>query len=341
MIGGASHYRTGGWAGVILLAGLAGCQPEGQLPSPGRLTTERDPILNSIYHQYVPSSYGPERAWPLVVVCHGSPPLDSARRQADLWKGPAEQQGFIVAAPELTGAAILEGDVEARIARQARDEQAVVSIVQAVRAARSIDENRIFLAGFGSGCYSTLYTGLRHPDIFRAVSLAHGNFDAERMAPCVPLIDPYQQILVLYGSTDLLKEQARSCLDWLRSNGMDPEPLQRAGFHAADPQPVIQFFTQVIRQHPFIRIEVEDDARDAMRVTFRTRSSFQPLGIQWDFGDQHGSTDPTPVHEYAEAGVYTVRVALWAPGRKRYVRRTSLQMPRVRLGTPLPPAPTP
>jgi hypothetical protein len=83
---------------------------------------------------------------------------------------------------------------------------------------------------------------------------------------------------------------------------------------------------------------VEDDARDALKVRFGTRTSFEPVKFLWDFGDGHlRSPLANPEHRYAGAGFYDVRLAMWAANGGPYVRQIRLQVPRVRLGV-TPPA---
>jgi len=316
------------------LAFSTGCPAISDLPAPGAMLTQQEPDGGREYHLYVPSHYRDEQRWPLVVTCHGTNPFDSARAQRDEWKGIAETKGFLVVAPELVGTSALPAKVDEQISRQAEDEKAILSIVRGIRAARSIDETRIFLTGWSAGAYAVLYTGLRHPDLFRALALRQGNFKPEFVEVCIPFIDRYQPILVTYGNLDPLvpKEQAEASIEWLRSNEMRPEVKERAGAHRRDPQPVYEFFADVVKNRPWIRILVEDDPRDPMHVKFSVRSSFEPVKYLWDFGDHERSPVAAPDHRYDKPAMYTVRVALYTAGDKPYVRQIHLQMPRIRLG---------
>lgn len=324
---------------ALLLAGLAlsfctGCPVVSNLPAPGRVLRETDPVYDREYHLYVPSYYSDHRRWPLLIACHGTPPWDTAKGQMDQWKGWAEQKGFILAAPELIGtSADLGRQSEEQIGRQMRDEEAILSILRSISASRSVESTQVFLTGWSAGCYAVLFTGLRHPEVFRALSLSQGNFDAAFVEPCIPFVDRYQPIQVIYGTGDALKNDSLDCIEWLRSQDLDPIALGRPGFHRRDPGPVFDFFTQVLRHSPFIRIQVRYDAEDPMRVHFSTKSSFSPVRCQWDFGDESGGRQPSVSHTYAQPGLYVVRVALWGPNDKRYVRSVRVQVPRIRLGT--------
>ena len=173
----------------LLLVFCTGCPVVSNLPAPGRESSRRDPIHDRTYHFYVPSHYHHERTWPVLVACHGTKPFDSASAQFELWKGWAQQQGFLLVAPELEGVSGLAGDAESQLDKQRADEAVILSVIDAVRASHSVDTKQIFMTGWSAGCYAVLYTGLKHPDIFRAISLAQGNFKPEFFRECEPFMD--------------------------------------------------------------------------------------------------------------------------------------------------------
>jgi len=325
----------------IVLTCATGCPVVSNLPAPGRVLTQRDPELGREYYLYVPAGYDDQKRWPLVVTCHGTPYWDTARAQLKTWKGLAEQQGFLLAAPDLMGTASAPHSDREQIRRQREDEQAILSIVRSIRGARSVDETRIFLTGWSAGAYAVLFTGLRHPDIFRALSIYQGNFDPALVEPCVPFLDRYQRVQVVYGRQDPIAD-AEVCIDWLRAHEMEPEVLERAGIHKRGPEPVCAFFAEVVRKHPWIRLRVHDDPLDDMRMRFSTRASFEPVKFRWDFGDGCGSAETTPEHQYDKPGQYVVRVALWASDDRYHIRRVQLRVPRIRIGArPAATAPAP
>ena len=325
----------------LLLSGAAGCPVVSNRDAPGRHLTEKDPDFGRPYSLYVPTQYretGETRLWPLVVTCHGTPPWDTAGHQFDEWKGLAEQKGFLLAAPDLVGT---RGDFlpppAEQIERQIADEKAILSVVRAVQAARSVDDTRIFLTGWSAGGYAVLFTGLRNPGVFRALSVRQGNFDPAFVEPCIPFLDRFQTVQVLYGDSDLLKDQALASIDWLRQYGMEPTVLARQGFHRRDPEPVFAFFADVVRTRPWVRVAVADDPLDPMRVRFSARTSFEAVRFLWDFGDgRPRSPLAEPEHRYEQSGFYDVRLAVWPEKGGPSVRQLRLQMPRVRLGTTSP-----
>lgn len=334
--------RRGQWRvqlGLVALAliGATGCPVVNNLPAPGRVLDQQEPEFGRKYYLYVPSNYHDGRKWPLVVTCHGTKYWDTAHRQLEEWKGLAEQKGFLVAAPELVGTAgDLAPPAEEQIRRQMDDEHAILSVVRAISVARSIDSARIFLTGWSAGGYAVLFTGLRHPEVFRALAVRQGNFDASFVEPCLPFLDRYQPIQVMYGHMDPLQEHADRAIQWLRNHDFEPVVLERPGIHRRDPKPVFDFFVDVVRHRPWIRVVVRDHMHDPMRVVFGVRASFEPTEYLWDFGDKQRSPIAQPEHRYDKPGLYTVRVGLRAPKDGRFVRQLQLQVPRLRLGIATP-----
>lgn len=325
--------------GGILLT-CCGCPVVDNRPAPGQRLTLRDPELQREYHLYVPTTYTHQRRWPLVVTCHGTHPFDNAPMQIDEWKGLAEQRGFLVVAPELYGASAYQVDSAAQISRQIEDERAILAIVKDVSAARTVDETRVFLTGWSAGGYTVFFTGLRHPDVFRAIAIRQGNFNEKFVEPCVPFLDRYQGILLMHGNLDPLKADAERAQEWLEKHDLQPTRLEKAGAHRRDPDSVYGFMVETVRNRPWIRVLIEDDPADAMKMTFSIRASFEPSRYLWDFGDGQRSPVASPTHRYEQPGTYTVKVALNGPGKEPFVRQIQIQAPRIRLGaTAIPPPP--
>ena len=323
------------------LVPLAGCQVVSNLPAPGRTAQITEPATGHDYCLYVPTSYHAEQPAALVVTCHGTKPWDTARQQIKEWRGLAEQKGFLVAAPELLGT---KGDLPPKrpeqIRRQSDDERTLLGVVRAIRGSHAVNQDRIFLTGWSAGNYAVLYTGLRHPEVFRALSVRQGNFDPAYVERCVPFLDRYQPIQIMFGDLDPL-DSSQAIVDWLRSHDLEPSTLERAGIHRRDPAPAYAFFADVVRRRPVVRARVREDPADALRIAFDVHTSFEAQRYLWDFGDAQQSAEPRPEHRYTQPGLYSVRVAAWAPNGKPYQRRFQLQVPRLRLGTGPNSAPAP
>jgi len=326
---------SGFFATALALTSVAGCVVVSNLPAPGRILEQTDPEHGSEYHVYVPSRYTPARQWPIVVTCHGTQPYDTADFQLAEWKGLAEQKNFLLIAPELKGTA---GDfvppAPEQVRRQLEDEATILAAVRSVKASYNVDESRVFLTGWSAGGYAVLFTGLRNPDVFRALSLRQPNFDPELVELCKPFFDRTQRIQITYGNLDPLRDGAMQCIDWLRAHDFDPITLERPGMHKRDALPVYEFFVQTVRHHPWVRVQVREDGRDPMRLLLGVKTSFEPVRYLWDFGD---GTERVPVaspeHRYAEPGQYNIRVGVWRNDKDYHVRQVQVQVPRIRLGT--------
>ncbi len=312
-----------------------GCAVVSNLPAPGDFQTLQEPEYGRTYHTYIPSYYDANRRWPLLIACHGTVPFDTAERQRDQWAGLAEQKGFLVAAPELLGTSGLPPEPQKQIQLQGDDEKAILSVVQAMRASRRVEDTRVFMSGWSAGGYAVLYTGLRHPEVFRGLSISQGNFTAAFVEPCIPFIDHHQSVQIIYGSEDPLNKEAVACGDWLRMHGITPVVIVRPGIHKRDLPPVIDFFEKTVREKAWVRIQVREDIQDDQQVTLSVSGSFEPKRYLWDFGDGgQRSEQASPTHRYAQPGQYAVKVALWDPQGRTVVRQIELRVPRIRLGAP-------
>jgi len=323
---------------ALVVAGLAagpGCIVINPGHAPGPVLRLREPDTRRDYLLYVPSTYTPDQAWPLVIACHGSRLLDSPRLQIDEWKALAESKGFLVIAPELEGAS-LPADPGQALARLRRDEGAILAILAHVRAARNIDTNLVFLAGWQAGAYPALYTGLKNPNVFRAIGLRQPGFDARLVEPCLPYVDHQQPVLIVYGVADLDRSQSQAAAEWFRRNRMAVNEQEVSGAGRRDPTPIYAFLRDTVRAQPWIRLAVaEVDPSRPLTVAFSVESSI-PLDLyQWDFGDGGSSKVAQPEHTYAKAGTYRVRVTVTS-GKKSYARQIEIRLPRTRLGATQP-----
>ena len=139
------------------------------------------------YGLYVPPSYDPAKAWPMMVSLHGatSNHLLNRRRVVGLGNEPGEQDydairtdvtypdvGFVVLTPygrgEVAGYnGIAEGDVL----------RAMADVQRAYR----VDADRVHLTGLSMGGGGTWHIGLRHPDRFASISPVCGVADMDLM----------------------------------------------------------------------------------------------------------------------------------------------------------------
>jgi len=94
------------------------------------------------------------------------------------WARFAENRDIIVVAPQLVGT---KGDFppepEKQIALQREDEQAILATVSEIKRKYNIAEEQVFMTGWSAGAYAILHTGLRNPDVFRALAIRQGSFN--------------------------------------------------------------------------------------------------------------------------------------------------------------------
>ena len=317
---------------------LGGCMvpinPE--LPAQTRLATE--PVTGGEYYVYVPSTYDAKKSWPLVVTCHGTPPWDVAKFQVDEWSPLAEDKGFIVIAPKLSGT---HGDfpppLDKQIQRQREDEKLILAAVRHVRGAYNVAADQIFITGWSAGGYAVLFTGLRNPDVFRAAAMRQCNFDERYVALCKPFLDRYQPIYVLYGSLDAISTgESKEALAWLRGNGQFVREHEIYGSHRRHPKLAFEFFKKCVKQYPWLRIEAHRRLDDPpLAVRLQATGSPVPTGFAWSFGDDSAvSHDATPYHVYAQAGTYRIKLAARVGKRDPVRRQIELVMPRPSFGLP-------
>ena len=331
-----SRWSLGGRLPSVILAfaglvGASGCPQyrDWNVPNPIRTITEPD--RETKYFLYTPSTYDPAKSWPVIVVCHGTPPWDTPLRQIRDWVKLAEEKGFIVAAPELKGT---RGDfpppADRQIKLQRQDEETILATLRHVEGAHNISRDRVFLSGWSAGNFAVLYTGLKHPELFRALAVLQGNFNAAYLSEVADNIDPYQPVYVLYGSVDVLTgKQGKECLDWLNAHKASVTPEETSGAHKGHPKAAYEFFERAVRRSPWLHIRAFAGRTDPMTVEFKIWSSFEPKAYHWDFGDGETSPVAAPSHRYTKPGEYRVTLVAQTEGGKKVTRIITLAVPQV------------
>lgn len=332
-----AYYRTA-WtrASVCVLLGIAGCESLPKDDSGVRLVQDVDTESGAKYYLAVPSKHTADKQWTLIVTCHGTPPWDTAIQQIGRWGSLAETQGIVVAAPVLQGTYSdkLFPSVEQQIAKQEQDERVILSLVERLRSSYNIDPSRVFLTGWSGGAYAVFYTGLRNPDVFRALAVHQGNFDERFFEGVIPRLDPYQPVQISYGLTDLLKPQAEAGLAWLRKHRMVYAVSQElSGHHRLLPDVAYHFFRRCVQEHPWIVVTAQASGADRlMAIQFRVRSSPKAESYLWQFGDGTISPAASPEHTYSLEGTYKVQVTIRTKDDKQFVRTINVTVPVARIG---------
>jgi len=316
---------------LALLALTAGC-PVTLHRVPGDTELLKEPATRTPYYLYVPSWHRQDRQWPLVVTCHGTHPWDSALQQICEWRGLAEQLGVIVVAPELKAVSSV-GLVppERQLLLQQQDEKAILNIVRRAIAAFNVKPSWVFLTGWSGGGYDVYYTGLRNPNVFRALASRMGNFDPDYMQGVTDRLNPYQPVFVFFGSEDLdpIRQQCRQAADWLKAHGMKRVKLREvAGIHRRQPEVAAKFFMETIKKYTHVKLTaVKGVGDDPLAVQFYLDADPKPKAVVWQFGDGEASDQFEPQHRYRAGGTYDVKVTLITPRNARTSRTIKLELP--------------
>ncbi len=310
-------------AGLCLLA--CGCPVTAPLPTAAEIKEKSlggEP--GGKYYLYVPSTYDKRVAYPLVIACHGTNPWDDAWAQIREWAQFAETKEIIVAAPILRGT---RGDftppVPEQIERQRADERVILDLVSSLKGSYNIAEEKVYLTGWSAGAYAVLYTGLRNPDVFRALAVRQGNFKAEYVEVEPDRLDRWQPIFVYYGNTDPLRPDSIACITWLREQKMFVEQREVPGSHRRlEVGLAWDFFKRVARERPWIRLRyAKPNMESRGTVKFWCEAKPPMTRILWEFGDGERSNEATPTHTYMGTGKYEVTAKVTLKGGKAFARK--------------------
>ncbi len=321
--------------GIGIILSLIGC-PVNINRVPGDTEKLKDPTTGRYYYLYIPSYHNLEEHWPIIVTCHGSTPFDTAWHQIHEWRGLAEKYGFIVIAPELKGTnstniSTMLPSYQVKLQRE--DERAIVNIVRSVVKNFNGDENHIYLTGWSGGGYAVYYTGLKHPEIFRALVSKMGNFDERFLPDVLPYLDPYQPILIMMAGEDFptLNAQSRAAYNWLKKNGMKRVSLREiTGIHYRKPKNTLytfRYFRKVTEDYTFIRLKaIVGVDGNPLKVQFILCADPKPRKVIWDFGDGQTGEGLTLQHYYKAPGKYVVRVFVLTSRSARTERRITVDL---------------
>lgn len=314
---------------IFLPTVICGCPALEALPRQAPIREMTEEHTQQPYLLYVPSTYSDRQSWPLVVACHGTWPYDTAELQMREWAKFGEENGVIVVAPKLIGA---KGDFPPappqQIALQEKDEEAILGAVSAVKRSYAIAEEQVFMTGWSAGSYAILHTGLRNPDVFRALAVRQGSFDERFLTVPKDSVDPWQKVLVIYGASDLLRDQSMAMLKYLWSIGIHPDEREITGSHRRiDPSLSWRYFKEIAKKSPWVRIRARPaDQAKPLQIRFDIDAVPKLAKQKWFFGDGEESRDAAPVHAYAEPGRYQVTVNVALANGKKYARQRIIEV---------------
>jgi len=307
---------------------MAGCSEYIDPNVPEPIHPFIEPQFGGEYLLYRPSSYDRNKAWPVIVVCHSTFP-DSPNRRLRAWTELAESHGFLLVAPRLTGNKNSGSAGENKEKKPRDDDTHILAVLQHVRAAYNVSDDRILIHGFAGGAASALRTGLKNPQSFRAISVTQPRFEPGDLADVGPWIDPYQPVYLSYSASEVFTgKEGRLCADWLRAHGAHLVVDAFGSAEDADCEPHVAFFQQVIRKEPWIHVAVSPtNLKNPLEMRLRLLSAAAPSRFRWQFGDGDESPVAEPVHSFAKAGTYRVTVTVEWPKSGPQTRIVDLSVP--------------
>lgn len=325
-----------GWQGqakalalLVLIAFLPGCSQLMGPNVPQEITKLTEPETEREYLLYKPLSYKASEKWPLIIVCSGGI-AGSPKSEIGHWAELAESRGFVVAAP--TFKAKRNPDAEKgdkKLLKILDDEKHILGVVQHVRAGHNISNDRVFIHGWSNGAIPALYVGLKHPEIFRAISVANPPYEPGAIPIPETAIDHYQPVNLVYQQADMITgKKGRQLRDWLRSIGVALKDEVTGKVKSEDAARFIGFYEEVIRKTAWIRVtSAKAGTKNPLELRFKSHTMDEPTSYRWDFGDGDSSPVAEPIHAFAKPGSYRVTVTLQGLRNGPHERVISVSVP--------------
>jgi hypothetical protein len=213
--------------------------------------------------------------------------------------------------------------VDQQIALQRQDEKAILSIVSSIKQRYNITESQVFMTGWSAASFTILHTGLRNPEVFRALFIRQGSFDAKFMDVPPDRLDTWQRIRIIYGHTDFLRDQTKASIAWLRENKMYVQEEELPGAHRrVDPTIAWAFFKETSRKYSWIRVNGKPAGTDDPLTMKFSIDAIPPVtDLRWVFDDGTDSSEASPSHTFKTSGPHEVKAKVSLKGGKKYVRK--------------------
>jgi len=314
------------WVCVVLATALAataaGCGQQPWRTSDGRIVTgkidfQRESTTGRVYHLYIPTTYNPKRAYPLVLTAQGTFPFDQAAGQRDRWVDVAERYGLIVCSADFdsaTGFLAIPADHPAP--ELVRDDQAAMAILKEIRSRYNVNPDAIMITGWSGGGFPAHYIGMSHPDVFRCIVGRTANFKEGLVSDDVALRARHMHVYVFFGEGDLpgFDTQNRDANFWYTVRGFRNFVIRRLpGGHDPNQTEAARYFLNVVNHWPATHIDASATTGTApLTVTLRAlvRDPDSPDGrvdsVLWNLGDNTVSSRAEVTHTYTRPGLYNV-----------------------------------
>jgi len=163
------------WLHVCLLAGLVATL----LASPLAASSFTSKTASGrTYWLFVPTGYSASNAAPLVVMLHGCTQNGDGFATSTGMNAVAEAEGFLVAYPVQPSSAnssqCWNWFLTAHQSRGSGEPASIAGVVTNVKSLYTIDNNKVYLAGFSAGAAMAAIMGATYPDVFSAIGVHSG-----------------------------------------------------------------------------------------------------------------------------------------------------------------------
>ena len=195
------------------------------------------------YNLFVPESYNPEQALPLVISLHGARMTPAIMSQLTLWHELGEQEGFITAYPSGVRNTWNDGAQTQETVVAIDDVAFIEHVIEDISNKLCIDETRIFSTGFSNGSEMAARLVCDLPDRFAAVGLAAGGHfvplnicdDEDTSIPVIAFFGTEDTVVPFEGGTssilagmgiDELPTVRDGIMAWANLNGCEDEAIE-------------------------------------------------------------------------------------------------------------------
>lgn len=288
---------------------LSACSPYIDPNVPEPIRPRKEPVYGTAYEVYAPSQYDRRLRWPLLVVCH-TKSGDSPNRQIRDWTQLAEQHGFILAAPSLSGVSdVFHPSDEVRLERLRADESHILAVVRHIQAAYNVSPDRVMIHGYKGGAAPALLAAMRNPDVFRIASFTEPRLTEVELSALDRQADASQHFLVLESSADKLFERSdETCFEWLSGRGARVTRGRIITDGREENARVVQFIEKSLRASPWIRIAATREGDVPGQFRFMLLHAGDPRRVRWTFPGGDTSNVEEPIFRFSGDDEQIVRV---------------------------------
>ena len=170
-----------GFSALVLSAAGVACTSQSSGPG-GHYERGSLSAGGEVYHYkvYIPGSWRPGSAVPLMVVLHGCSETANAVAAAANYRPLADRHRFIVLYPGVNATDETQYDCWRAIwdprseGRGRGDAAAIAAMTRRVIAAWRIDRSRVYAIGISAGAFETAVLGATYPDLYAAIGIHSG-----------------------------------------------------------------------------------------------------------------------------------------------------------------------